>query len=248
MTEVATTSEAPSEAGVLAGELAKSFGRLVESYEQYYSLSREEAVRRAAEQPADGGQRALTIPPDQVGWCELHVIARSDPDRATARWEEVKRAALEELRTGYRAAQAVEPVGHQAWGRAQFLALRAELSAEWHPRNGIERQLLDTMAQAQAGYLYWLQNLTMRTTLESVTSDRRVKEEARWAPPRQSDADALEQSAAMMERFNRIFLRTQRALCDMRRLSKPVIVRNGAQVNVAQHQVNVAVGTAATDG
>jgi hypothetical protein len=239
MNEIATTPAASSEAGVLAAELARSFGQMVESYEQYYSLPREEAVRRAAEPPADGGQRALSIPPDQVSWCDLHLIARTDPDRATARWEEVKRAALEELRTGYRAAQAVEPVGHQAWDRAQFLAIRAELAAEWHPRNGIERQLLDMMAQAQAGYLYWLQNLTMRTTLESATNDKRRKEEAKWCPPRQTDADALEQSAAMMDRFNKMFLRTLRALCDMRRQSGRVVVRDGGQVNVAQHQVNL---------
>ena len=58
MTEVATTPAAPSEAGVLAGELGKSFGEMVEGYQRHYSLSREEAVRRAAEPPPDGGQRA----------------------------------------------------------------------------------------------------------------------------------------------------------------------------------------------
>jgi hypothetical protein len=33
-----------------------------------------------------------------------------------------------------------------AWQRAQFLALRHELMQEWQPRNGIERQLIDTSA------------------------------------------------------------------------------------------------------
>jgi hypothetical protein len=240
MTEVATTPAAPSEAGVLAGQLGKSFGRMVQLYEKHFSLSREEAVRRATEPPADGGQRVLTEPPDQVSWFDLHMIARTDPDRAAARWEEIKRAAFEELRTGHRAARAVETVNDGAWHRAQFLALREELAAEWRPRNGIERQLIDTMAQAQAGYLSWLHTLTMRTDLESCTNDRLHREEARWAPPRQSDADALDQAAAMMDRFNRIFLRTLRALCDMRRHGGPVIVRNGGQMNVAQQQVNVA--------
>ena len=239
MTEVATAPAAPSEAGELAGELGKAFGRLVLAYEKHFSLSREEAVQRITE-PPDGGQRALTCPPDQVSWIDLHLIARTDPDRSTARWEEIKRAALDEVRTGHRAAKAVE-VGtlndESAWQRAQFLALREELSAEWQPRNGIERQLLDTMAQA--GYLTWLQNLTTRTGLESCTNDRGFKDEGRWQPPRQSDADALDQAAAMMDRFNRIFLRTLRALCDMRRHSTPVIVQNGGQMNVAQQQVNL---------
>ncbi len=246
MTYIATTPAAPSEGGVLAGELARSFGQMVQLYEKHYSLSREEAVRRAAEPPPDGGQRVLDGPPDQVSFFDLHQIARTDPDRATARWEEIKKAALDEVRTGHRAAEAVETFNENAWHRAQFLALREELSAEWGPRNGIERQLLDTMAQAQAGYLTWLHRLTTYTSLESCTSDRQLKDEGRWQPPRQSDADATEQAAAMMDRFNRIFLRTLRALCEMRRHTHPVIVQNGGQMNVAHQQVNV--NTAASGG
>jgi hypothetical protein len=219
VTEVATKPAAPSEAGVLAGELAKSFGQMVQLYEKHYSLSREEAVRRAAEPLPDGGERTMTVPPDQVSWFDLDGIARTDPDRATVRWAEIIRAALDELRTGHRAAQAVETVHDCAWQRAQFLALRTELATDWRPRNGIERQLLDTMAQAQAGYLFWLQTLPIRTQLKSCTNDRRHRDEGKWQPPRQSDADALEQAAAMMDRYNRIFLRTLRALCDMRRHS-----------------------------
>src|SRR5207248_451464 len=131
MTEVATTTAAPSEAGVLAGELAKSFGQMVQLYEKHFSLSREEALRRATEPPPDGGDRTLNEPPDQVSWFDLHLVARTDPDRAAARWEEIKRAALDELRTGHRAAKAVETTSIGAWRRAQFLALREELSAEW---------------------------------------------------------------------------------------------------------------------
>ena len=55
-----------------------------------------------------------------------------------------------------------------------------------------------------------------------------------------SDAEAVEQAAAMVERYHRIFLRTLRAVCDMRRHGGPVIVRDGGQVNVAQQQVNVS--------
>src|SRR5258708_4961203 len=95
------------------------------------------------------------------------------------------------------------------------------------------------MALAQAGCLPWLHPMTLRTELESIANDRRHQEEGKWGPPRQSDADALDQGAAMMERYNRIFLRTLRALCDMRRHSSQVIVQNGGQVNVAQQQVNL---------
>jgi hypothetical protein len=213
----------------------------VQLYEKHYSLSREDAVRRATEPPPDGGERTMTVPPDQINWFDLHNIARTDPDRAVARWEEIKRAALEELRSGHRAAKSAETINDRCWERAQFLALRTELSEEWRPRNGIERQLLDTMAQAQSGYLAWLQTLTIRTDLESYTNDRRHREEGKWQPPRQSDADALDQAAAMMDRYNRIFLRTLRALCEMRRHGSPVIVKKGGQMNVAQQQLNLNV-------
>jgi hypothetical protein len=239
MTEVATLTAPPSESGVLASELANSFGQMVHLYEKHFSLTREEAIARAAEPPIDGAQGRLNLPPDQISWLDLHLIARIDPDRAAARWEEIKRAALEELRTGHQAAKAVETVTDSAWPRAQFLALREELLADWRPRNGIERQLIDTMAQAQAGYMSWLRTLTVRTNLESHTNDRRVQEEGKWGPPRQSDADAVDQAASMMDRFNRIFLRTLRALCEMRRQSARVVVKNGGQMNVAQQQVNV---------
>ena len=39
MTEVATTTAAPSEAGVLAGELAKSFGQMVQLYEMFHDMN-----------------------------------------------------------------------------------------------------------------------------------------------------------------------------------------------------------------
>jgi hypothetical protein len=50
---------------------------------------------------------------------------------------------------------------------------------------------------------------------------------------------AVEQAGAMVDRFNRIFLRTLRALRDLRRCPPPVVVQNAGQVNVGQQQVNV---------
>ena len=44
----------------------------------------------------------------------------------------------------------------------------------------------------------------------------------------------------MVDRFNRVFLHTLRALRDRRRGPQPVFVQNAGQVNVGQQQVNVA--------
>ncbi len=43
----------------------------------------------------------------------------------------------------------------------------------------------------------------------------------------------------MVDRFNRLFLRTLRALRDLRRYSPALVVQGSAQINVAERQVNV---------
>ena len=58
-------------------------------------------------------------------------------------------------------------------------------------------------------------------------------------PARLYAVQAMDQSAAMADRFHRIFMRTLRALRDLRRYSPLVIVQNAGQVNVGGQQVNV---------
>ncbi len=74
-----------------------------------------------------------------------------------------------------------------------------------------------------------------------------VKTNGEWNPPRISDSDAINQAAAMADRFNRIFLRSIRALRDLRRYSATVIVQNAGNVNVAEQQVNVGNETCRDD-
>ena len=56
----------------------------------------------------------------------------------------------------------------------------------------------------------------------------------------------MEEAAAMADRFHRMFLRTLRALRDLRRYGGPVIVQQAGQVNVGGQQVNVAVPAGAS--
>jgi hypothetical protein len=103
-------------------------------------------------------------------------------------------------------------------------------------RIGIGRQLIDTMAQAQTAQLYWLDIFTLRCASNSIKRD-----EGRWAAVTVEDAEAMEQVAAMVERFNAIFVRTLKALRDLRR-TPGVVEQSAGQVNVAQQQVNVSGG------
>ena len=52
--------------------------------------------------------------------------------------------------------------------------------------------------------------------------------------------DVAEQTRAMVDRFNRMFLRTLRTLCNLRKVPLAVVVQNAGQVNVGGQQVNMA--------
>lgn len=89
------------------------------------------------------------------------------------------------------------------------------------------------------GWLYWLNRHFIQAETEGARQDQNLTRDGYWKAPRVETAAALEQSAAMAERFNQMALRTLRALRDLRRYAPAVIVQNAGQVNVAGQQVNV---------
>jgi len=230
------TASDPQEAGTLARELAAAFKGMVEHYRDVWKKSTAEAVAMVEALGPDYETSVLNSPADQVSWHGLEYVARQDPAKATARWEQVKAQALLEVRSGHRAAKAMEGYGSNCWTRAQFLAIRRDLMEGWQPRNGIERQLIDMMAQAQTAQMYWLDILSLRVACNS----GRKRDEGRWEPQTISDTEAIDQAAAMVERFHGMFLRTLKALRDLRRQVPGVVVQNAGQVNVGQQQVNVS--------
>jgi hypothetical protein len=219
--------------------MAAAVRGIIDMYVRHFKLTPEEAGNKALHGSAEEiRERTVSGPPNEVSWFALAELFESDPEVGARRWAEIQRAALDELQTGHRAAVAVEPHDSTPWQRARFQALRHDLMEQWQPRGGVERQLIDTLAQAQTAWMYWMDLLAHRTTLEPGPA-KRLAEAGFWEAPRVSDAEALEQAAAMAERFNRIFLRTLRALRDLRRYAPAVIVQNAGQVNVAGQQVNV---------
>ena len=224
----------------LAVEFSKPFGQLVQAYHEHYQLAPADAVQRAQEPPSpEALERTRTAPPQELSWDGLGQLAQTDPELARERWGETLDAALAELRSGHRAAVAVSGATDGPWERARFLALRHELLDQWKPRNGVERVLIDTLAQAQTMYLFWLEILATRTRYEADKENKQVGKTGRWSPPCVQDVEAEEQAMGMVDRFNRIAVRTLRALRDLRRYVGPVVVQGG-QVNIAEQQVNVA--------
>ena len=233
------TTTTPGEARVLARKAAAAYRDMVEEYKKEYQLAHQEAVARVEEpDPPNHLESVLHGPPDEVSFFDLERLGERDPERMLTRWDEVKQAALEELQSGDRAAAAVEGYCPSCWGRAQFAAILTDLIESWQPRGGLERLLLDQMAVAHSAMLEWMQLLTQRSCLECARQERHVREKTPWETPQLSEAEALEQAAAMVDRFHKMFLRTLRALCNLRKVPVAVVVQNAGQVNIGQQQVN----------
>jgi hypothetical protein len=233
----------PAELGSLAVELARAHAMMIGVYRRELGLSDDEAdARMRGDDQPDWQRRALDEPPQRVSWVALSTLAEHDPAAALAAWERVKLAARDDLASGHRAAAVLEWDG-RPWERARFLAIRDGFRDEWRLRGGLEDGLIDMMTQAYSAYLAWTNVLQLQATAEAKRQQADVQQHGRWEPPRLETAASLEQAAAMVERFQRMFLRALRALRDLRRYTPSVVVRNAEQVNVGGQQLNIAGGS-----
>ena len=233
-----------AEAGEAAG-LARKMG---DAYRRSMTYRRDEMKQTFADADAEARglhdgpgwrQNILDESADQVSWWALNHLVEHDEAQAAARWASIKAAARNELASGQHVADVMDHLS-TPFQRAQFLAIRTALIEEWQPRGGMELMLIDTLATAQASYFYWLARLHERAEGEVIREDPKLKQAGYWQPPRIEAAAALEQAAAMADRFNRLFLRTLRALRDLRRYSPAVVVQHAGQVNVGAQQINVS--------
>ncbi len=233
---------APGEAFSLASEMAKEYAAMVHHYRKLYGVTAPEAEQKTQELLALGAGKdlALTLSPDQVTWWNLGELTGEDPQKAVRAWARLKAEARAELASGHRTAKAAEGFCVGPWARAQVLAIRDAMIADWQPRPGIEQALVETLATAQSGYLFWLERLMMRASSDAQMEEADLNAEGKWRPTRIPQAAATEEAAVMMDRFNRVFLRTLRALRDLRRYSPNVTITGAQQVNIGQQQVNVA--------
>src|SRR5215212_1430314 len=181
-----------------------------------------------------------------VSWYDLTDEMTRDHDAGMALWGRAKQAATNELAVGHTGAVAVEPYHAGPWQRAQFFAVRAALADGLQPRNGMERLLLDGMAQAWTMHLHWVGKHAKTESLDAWRVERDSRERGEWQPPRLGDAEAVDRAAQMADRFQRQFLRLMKCYRDGRRLGVSMTV-TGGQVNVAEQQV-VTSGAEPPDG
>lgn len=210
------------------------------------TLSEDEALAFALDpDPGKSTQEVLNrierTPFESLSWWQISTLFGRDQQLAERVWQRIKQLAQNELASGHRMAETLESAVWQRepWKRAQFLAIRNGFVEEWRPRGGIELALIDMMAQSFNEYLFWSQEVHHRSTtdakiLYSREEERRIAEaQGHWLPPRVGERDATEHAMQMMDRYNRLFLRTLRQLRDLRRYSPPVTINNPQQVNIA---------------
>jgi hypothetical protein len=227
----------PDELSELARELAAAFGETVNFYRKHYKLSTEEAVQRAAEDSPENIDRILNTPPSETSWSDLDTLAQKDAGLALKRWEQIKQAARDEIRSGHRAARAVED-GGGPWERARFAAVRTQLMEAWKPANATEQLLVDQLAQWQVLLWRWQEALTTWTTCATF-APRRAKKGERYETMRVWESDALEGAARKAELLHRLYLRTLKALQDLRRPLPHVSVRHAEQANAGLIRISV---------
>lgn len=230
-------SDAAAEMNELARELAAAFGEKLNAYREHAKVTAEEAAKRTAQDAAEDIDRILNEPAEASSWSDLEALAQKGGGLALERWQQIKEAARNEIRTGYRAARVVEDAGGPL-ERARFLAVRAEWAETWKPRNAMEQHLVDQLAQWQV--LLWRWQEAMTTWSNCAASDvRQEKKGVPYEKMRLWEADALERATKKVELLHRLYLRTLKALQDERRPRPPVSVRHAEQVNVGQVQINV---------
>jgi hypothetical protein len=244
--ELAVAAPAPTDAeiGTVARRLAAAYEANIRWRMTELKESAEEADRRvrAIDEP-EWQREALSEPSDQVSWLSLSQLIEAEPKTGWAIWERVKAEAYDELASGHRAALAL-CWDDSPWQRAQFLAIRQAFVDEWQPRGGIELTLIDQMVQAHSLYLGWVERTHVQSSLEAGKQQRDLSRTGRWQPRTLGTAEALDQSAAMAERWQKLFVRALRSLRDLRRHAPPVVLAGpGSQVNVGQQQINTTGAT-----
>ena len=234
----------PGDADFIVESISRQYARFVEHYHKHVSDAPQDAVASARTHlnPEERTERALSRPAKDLTWGDFSHLVRNVPEAAKRRWVETKEQAHRELESGHRAALAVSSTGDDSpYDRAEFIALRESLMDEWQPRGGIEQSLIDLMAQALTCHNYWLNSLMVYTHHEAAQRKADWEKFPSWEPRRVSEFQGIEQAAAMVDRFNKLYLRTLRQLRDLRRYSPQVTIQNAGQVNIAGgQQTNLA--------
>jgi len=122
------------EASTLARELAAAFRGMVEYEKQQLQCTAPEALKKVEELSSpEYEQKILHSAMDQVTWYDLQYIGQRNPELAAECWQNMKRAALQELQSGHRASRVMEGYTSDPWHAATLLRHLSAWNIPWHP-------------------------------------------------------------------------------------------------------------------
>ena len=123
----------------------------------------------------DGPARLDHLTPAEFSWYDITAEMRRDETAGWAVWAKVRQTARGESAGGVMAGQAIEGHHLRPYERAAFLAIREALADGLQPRNGMERLLVDGMAQAWTLHLRWLSKHIKADSLDAIRVERDVR-------------------------------------------------------------------------
>jgi hypothetical protein len=168
-----------------------------------------------------------------VDWGDIGRLWNESPAEAVELWRALRLEARDEFYSGHYGARVFEVMSyrHEAWRRAQCLAVRDGLIEEWRPRGASEYILIDQMTHSYVMQLEWTEKAMTRLHGEARQESweyqqwkerRRVEERVyQWGPgswdiPYQEEAEAVEQAFRMADLCMKSFQRAARQLANIR--------------------------------
>jgi hypothetical protein len=206
------------------------------TYDECERIQREAWLRQWEKRPEDLDEFVEFIHRTAVrfiDWGDIGQVWNASPADAIEVWRTIRREAQAEFFSGHYAARAFETMGwqHEAFRRAQHLAVRDGLIEEWKPRGASEYILIDQMTHAYVMQIHWTEEAMKRAIGEPRTESYEFREWARyrnveakanhwdkgdWDIPYQHQAEAVEQAFRLVDLCAKSFQRAARQLANIR--------------------------------
>ncbi len=231
------TDDDRAELEMLSDEIGAAMMRSVGYQTRELKLSQAEIVERFEYPTSQASIQILKEKPARdITYSDIHTIARVDPVAAAEAYMGIKEIVRRHINGGHEAGDASG--AKTPWERAKFLLIWESFLDEWKPSGGIEYALIDMLAQSYVGYLRWMKFTYDVSEYATSMIPNKAALGKTWEAPRLTHQEMLDHAAAMMDRFNRMFLRVLRQMRDLRRYSAPVTINNPQQVNIANEGGN----------
>jgi hypothetical protein len=206
----------------------------VKTPQEREQLHREAWRQQMEDRPADLGvyiERIRAKAAQFIDWGDIGRLWNASPQAAMELWREIRLEARDEFVSGHYGARAFESVDfmHEAFRRAQYLAVRDGLIEEWRPRGASEFILIDQMTQSYVMQIHWTEEAMRRGQTEpraeseeyrQYAESQKLKarqwEHGHWDVPYQHQAEAVEQAFRLVDLCQKAFQRAARQLANIR--------------------------------